>query len=91
MSPHRTPGEVTPDGPAPLTKGPAKKCRACGQERYVKSGGAYCTSMGALYQPRACSPLKRLGRWWSKCRIAGEHLHERCKVCGAEWLTAFAE
>jgi hypothetical protein len=25
------------------------------------------------------------------CAIPGSHLHERCKVCGLEWLTAFAE
>lgn len=98
MSPHRTPGEVLPDGSEPLRKGPAEKCKGCGSPRRVDVGsvpnhrpsGGY-TPASALREPRACTPRRRLGWLWWRCRVPGEHLHERCKVCGLEWLTAFAE
>lgn len=45
-----------------------------------------------LATPRACTPGMRLKLgWFSRCSEPGPHLHEHCKVCGLDWLTAFAE
>lgn len=104
MNPHRTPGEVLPDGPEPLKIGPALACPACGAEaldEYRESVGAdgelTRTATGrheksSLAQPRACTLRARVRvGWLSRCSTLGEHLHEHCTVCGLEWLTAFAE
>lgn len=104
MSPHRTPGETLPDGPAPLPKGPAKSCPACGLEAIEKIESGYLrngkdarvtigrTDNSPVPMPRACSPERRLpGGLFRSCKAPGRHLHESCKGCGAEWLTAFAE
>jgi hypothetical protein len=119
------PGEVVPDGPVPLAKGPALVCPACGAEAiarsrdgYVRGGKAVSVVFGRanespLPMARACTPTKRVVLttrrdlipkpflwFWKRlvladvpveCSTPGEHLHERCKVCGLEWLTAFAE
>jgi hypothetical protein len=126
VSDYRTQGEVVPDGPEPLPKGPASRCRGCSAEavpervdvqhqtekfyRWVDVGRH---PRSPLPEPRACTPAKRVQvgtrkvlttvkRWWFwarvvladepvSCREPGEHLHERCRVCGLEWLTGFAE
>lgn len=93
MNPYQTPGEVIPDGPAPLPKGPAKKCKGCGYA-WIITFDSYGHEKGrepALVIPRACTPYTRIGFLWWKCSTPGEHLHERCRHCGLEWLTAFAE
>lgn len=126
MSPHRTPGEVEPDPPAPLKKGPAKACKGCGATHILarldianpREGVYRWVDVGRherspLPEPRACTPARRVQvgtrkaprtvrfLWfWTHtvfvdepvhCSEPGEHLHERCRVCGLEWLTAFAE
>jgi hypothetical protein len=125
VSPHRTPGEVVPDGLAAMPKGPALKCPACGieaiarvQAGFTRGGKNVDATLGRsedspLPMPRACTwtkrvpvgtrkaPIAKRFLWfWTrtifvdevvKCTEPGEHLHERCKVCGLEWLTAFAE
>jgi hypothetical protein len=91
VSPHRTHGEVMLDGPEPLKKGPAEKCRGCAATPSKHSDGAY-TSGSNLPAPVACAPAARVRvGWFRHCNVSGEHLHERCKVCGHRWLTAFAE
>jgi hypothetical protein len=90
VSPHRTPGKVEPDGPAPLPEGPAAKCPACGSKPCIEPWGTRML-ISPLPDPRACTPKRRIGWLWWKCRTPGKHLHERCKVCGLDWLTAFAE
>lgn len=96
MSPHRTPGEVIPDGPEPLPKGPATTCKGCGSGpirvvEWCSDGATPYKQERALDAPIACTPGARVGFLWWRCRKPGEHLHERCRVCGLEWLTAFAE
>jgi hypothetical protein len=106
VSPHRTPGEVLPDGPAPLHVGPAKVCKGCGNKRILAIEGGYARldngketsailgyhDKSPLAHPRACTPGARVKvGWFRRCSDPREHLHERCKVCGLEWLTAFAE
>lgn len=104
MSPHRTPGEVTPDGPEPLRKGPAHECAACkararrkaetlriaNTDRSEQALGEY-SDESPLAPPRACIPTARVKIGWFRCcREPGKHLHERCRVCGLKWLTGFA-
>lgn len=120
MSPHRTPGEVIPDGPEPLQQGPSERCPACKSKRKLDYSGMFAARIAggydnesALVMPRACTPGRRVQTgtdrrpvvqpflwFWTRvievpvpvvCAMPGEHLHERCKVCGHEWLTAFAE
>jgi len=83
-----------------LASGPAERCEA---QREVASaeistfpfvgdtiGGSY-KGTSPLAAPRACSPSRRVSvGWFRRCRLFGAHLHERCKVCGHKWLTAFA-
>lgn len=91
MSPHRTPGEVIPNGPVPLKKGPAKACPGCAATPSKHSDGTY-TAGSNLPAPAACTPRARVKVGWFRCcTTPGEHLHEHCKVCGLRWLTAFAE
>lgn len=87
-----------PEGRALLQNGPAKTCKGCGAKRDVHAGseildepaGAYTKASG-LHQPIACTPARRHNvGWFSRCAEPGEHLHEHCKVCGLQWLTAFA-
>lgn len=91
------------DGPEPLPKGPALKCAACGiaavvgmrravnpigPDREVPVGRA---DVSPLPMPRSCRPGARVRvGWFCRCTEPGEHLHERCKACGHEWLTGFA-
>ena len=99
MSAFRQPAPPPDDGPEPLTRGPATTCPACRSSRDVDSGcsaypvriGGRYTAKSALVEPRACTPAARvrLG-WFRRCSTPSKHLHERCKVCGLEWLTAFA-
>jgi hypothetical protein len=50
----------------------------------------YC-DISSLAQPIACTPQSRAKTGlFSCCSQPGRHLHERCKVCGLRWLTAFA-
>ena len=91
MNPHRTPGEVIADGPEPLPKGPAMACAGCGAKRVTWGDGEYKAS-SPIASPRACVPTARVkAGWFRRCREPGEHLHERCKVCGLEWFTSFAK
>ena len=102
---YRVPGQRPEDGPEPLPKGPAMVCPACGTQAIFKlrnaverkTGKATSARIGhadksGLRQPRACTSAARvrLG-WFRRCEEPGSHLHEQCKVCGLEWLTAFAE
>jgi hypothetical protein len=126
LSPHRTPGEALPNGPAPLKKGPAQTCKGCGASAvpdrvdvaHSREPHHAWMSLGRhalspLPPPQACTPAERVevGKrsvgirvpflwFWTRtvpveqpfyCCEPGEHLHERCKVCGLRWLTAFAE
>lgn len=37
--------------------------------------------------PAYCSPAKRLRvTRWRRCAMLGEHLHQRCLVCGCAWV-----
>lgn len=105
MIPHRTPGEIIPDGPTPLKKGPAQECPACkararrkaeqftvaGTDRKDQALGEYANG-SPLRTPRACTPQVRVKEgWFRRCHKPGQHLHEYCAVCGLQWLTAFAE
>lgn len=103
MSPHRTPGDVMPDGPTPLQKGPALKCPACKLEaigdpiKVLCRGEVVSIDVGRsksspIPMPRACVPNNRIKLgWFKRCAIPGEHLHETCNGCGLRWITAFAE
>lgn len=104
MNPHRLPGDVLPDGPAPLGKGPAKSCPACGLLSVDRTEGGFTrdgkdvrmilgrSDRSPLPMPLACTPNKRLKLgWFRRCAGSGRHLHESCKGCGNEWLTAFAD
>lgn len=91
------------DGPEPLQKGPAKECPGCQMKRVLEraDGGTADEATSRVYTvlcyhsssplsaPRACTPRSRLGWLWWKCTEQGSHLHERCNVCGLQWLTAF--
>jgi hypothetical protein len=75
--------------------GPAKNCRACGQNQMVVERYSHDNSprkyAPALKDPMACTPANRVGYgWFRRCGEAGEHLHEECRICGARWLSAFA-
>lgn len=89
MNPHRTPGEIIPNG-RPLDPGPAQKCQACGIEigktLWVWHGG-----INAMARPRACTPAARVRTGlFARCKEPGEHLHEHCRARGHRWITAFA-
>jgi hypothetical protein len=76
-----------------LPPGPAQNCLACKrtviEHYYFKSSNVEYTRP-ALAIPKACSPGNRRGFLFWKCKAPGHHLHERCKACGAKWLTRFA-
>lgn len=92
--------ETLPVGPAPAC--PACGLRAIADyelvTRATDDGGReqIQVTMGRvekspLPDPVACSPVKRVRvGLFRNCKIDGSHLHERCKVCGHQWLTAFA-
>ena len=83
------------DGPEPLPKGPAQKCRGCGKMHvitYTQDGLVERSRRFALQSPKACTPEHRvkIGFFpWSVCDKEGEHLHEECTACGLRWLTGF--
>lgn len=81
--------------PTTYPPGPAKKCRACGVAQVVLERWSHDNTpknyAPALRPPRACTPSARIRLgWFSRCESYGEHLHEECTNCGAEWLSAFA-
>lgn len=103
---YRGAAERVEDGPDPLQKGPAKACPACTSRRILARDGGYTVvetgketsailgyhPSSPILQPRACTPDRRLSLgWFFRCKRSGAHLHERCRVCGLQWLTSFAE
>jgi hypothetical protein len=100
MNAYRKPGEPIEDGPSLLPKGPASTCPACGADRITllrTSDNAAKAFVGysdhsPLKEPCACTPKRRIEiGLWRKCKEPGNHLHEHCKVCHLQWLTAFKE
>jgi len=95
---YRTQADRIEDEPEPLPKGPAAKCPACGGVPLRQGVGVYQDRTPSIYgpasdldTPRACAPLKRIRVGLiRKCKVIGSHLHERCRACRHEWLTAFA-
>jgi hypothetical protein len=88
MNPHRVPATRIEDDPI-LPKGPSAKCPACAALPNKYSDGNYNESSN-LPAPVACFPERRVSVGiFRRCSVQGSHLHERCKVCGHRWLTAF--
>lgn len=102
MSAYRVPGAVLADGPEALAKGPARRCKGCGAEALDAVTGGFRAlpnddrpvvgrhEDSPLPMPRACTAARRVRvGWFGRCEGRGEHLHERCRLCGLQWLTAF--
>lgn len=88
-----------------LPVGPAQACPACGMKRlFASTNGSDVAdskttivalvgyhSDSPLNYPTACTDSKRIKiGMFRKCKVPREHLHEHCKACGHQWLTAFA-
>lgn len=103
MNPHRMSGERIEDVEL-LPKGPSATCPGCGATAmlvtrrivHVNAKTEADAKIGysnesPLPPPRACSPGRRISIGvFRRCNVDGSHLHERCKVCGNEWLSSFA-
>jgi len=53
-------------------------------------GTCYATYK-ARVPPKICSPTKRLGKFFKKCKIKGVHLHQECKKCGWKDISKLTE
>lgn len=93
--PYRKPGErdERPDA-VPLHVGARETCPACKSLLFRMTGphGNEKVWIEDACVPRFCGPVARVKvGWLRRCKVGGEHLHQRCHVCAEPWLCATVE
>ena len=86
-SAYRTPAERVVERHA----GPRYQCPKCGANTREQDMDIMGKVVGqprfvADCRPRYCGPGQRRGGWLCRCKLEGEHLHQSCRVCHAEWI-----
>jgi ribosomal protein S27AE len=66
-------------------------CPACGKSfSYdVHSTGTYLyTQVDAMLEERFCVGRRYGFLWLRRCKFTEPHMHQKCKRCGAHWVSA---